>query len=241
MSAEEYIALLNANGAEAAIVGTAATCPDLMELSRAAVKYPGRLRSIGMAMGRTPEEKLACISAQMDCGFTGIRLPADLVAKQPQLLDVVGKASGTPYIEGNQGYRVAARVLLDFLDRYPNCVVCGTHFAGPTDPGIFSREELVGRLFGHPRFLVIFSRQGYMDQDPLKIWSRAVVELTGWDRILYGSEFPVALWRDETYQSTQGWIDQAGLKPTSDERTIFVTVQVDLSGGGVMLRDGAVQ
>src|ERR1035437_7304966 len=34
MSAEEYISLLDSNGAEAAIVGTAATCPDLRELFR---------------------------------------------------------------------------------------------------------------------------------------------------------------------------------------------------------------
>lgn len=222
MSAEQYIAVLDANGAEGGVVGTAATCPDLVELSRAAVRYPNRLRSIGIAMGRSPEEKMACIAAQMDCGFTGIRLQADLLARQPQLLDILGKASGTPYIEGNKGYQVAARVLLDFLDRYPNCVVCGTHFAGPTDPAIFARDRSVDGLFRHPRFLVIFSRQGYMDPEPLKLWTRAVVDLTGWDRIMYGSEFPVALWRDESFTSTQGWIDQAGLKPTPEEREKFL-------------------
>jgi hypothetical protein len=136
-------------------------------------------------------------------------------------LDILGKAQGTPYMEGNEGYRAAAPQLLDFLDRYPNCIVCGTHFAGPTDPAIFTRQESVGRLFRHPRFLVIFSRQGYMDPEPLKIWTRALVELTGWDRILYGSEFPVALWRDETFHSTQGWIDTAGFEPTPAERARF--------------------
>ena len=50
-----------------------------------------------------------------------------------------------------------------------------------------------------------------MEQEPLRIWTRALVELTGWDRITYGSEFPVALWRDETYRSTQSWIDGAAL------------------------------
>ena len=221
LSAEEYLALLDANGAEAAIVGTAATCPDLRELSRAAVQYPARFRTIGMAMGKSPEERSACIAAQMDCGFTGIRLQTDLVVREPALLDILGKAQGTPYMEGNEGYRVAARQLLDFLDRYPNCIVCGTHFAGPTDPAIFSKQELVGRLFRHPRFLVIFSRQGYMDPEPLKLWTRALVELTGWDRILYGSEFPVALWRDETFHSTQGWIDTVWLQPTPAERAKF--------------------
>jgi predicted TIM-barrel fold metal-dependent hydrolase len=221
LSAEEYLAIMDANGVEAAIVGTAATCPDLRELSRAAVQYGDRLRSIGMPMGRTPRERIDCVTAQMECGFAGIRLQAELIAQEPELLDLVGKADGTPYLEGSEGYRVGAPRLLEFLERYPNCVVAATHFAGPTDPAIFSREESVARLFRHPRFLVIFSRQGYMDQDRLRVWTRAVVDLTGWDRILYGSEFPVALWRDETYRSTQGWIDAAGLAPTAAERSKF--------------------
>src|ERR1039457_4525264 len=45
LSAWEFLAILDANGAESAIVGTAATCPDLHELSRAAVQYGDRLRS----------------------------------------------------------------------------------------------------------------------------------------------------------------------------------------------------
>jgi len=221
LSAEEYLAIMDANGVEAAIVGTAATCPDLRELSRAAVQYGGRLRSIGMPMGRTPQERIDCVTAEMDCGFAGVRLQAELVAKEPALLDIVGKAGGIPYLEGSEGYRVGAARLLEFLERYPNCSVAATHFAGPTNPAIFSQEDSVARLFRHPRFLVIFSRQGYMDQDILRVWTRAVVELTGWDRIMYGSEFPVALWRDETYRGTQGWIDAVGLKPTAAERNKF--------------------
>ena len=221
LSAEEFLAILDANGAEAAIVGTAATCPDLRELSRAAVQYPDRLRSIGMPMGRSAQERIDCITAQMECGFTGIRLQCELVVREPKLLDLVGKAGGVPYMEGSEGYRVAAATLVDFLDRYPDAVVCGTHFAGPANPAIFTQNEAVNRLFRHPRFLVIFSRQGYMDPDPLKLWTRALVDLTGWDRILFGSEFPVALWRDETFRSTQGWIDTAGLTPTPAERAKF--------------------
>ena len=221
MSAEEYLALMDANGVEAAIVGTAATCPDLRELSRTAVQFGDRLRAIGMPMGRSPQERIDCVTAQMECGFTGIRLQDELIAKEPGLLDIVGKAGGVPYLEGSQGYKVAASLLADFLDRYPDCVVSATHFAGPTDPAILAKDAAVARLFLHPRFLVIFSRQGYMDQEMRKPWTRAVVELTGWDRIMYGSEFPVALWRDETYRSTQRWIDAVGLTPAAEERNKF--------------------
>jgi len=57
LGAEEFLAILDANGAEAAIVGTAATCPDLRELSRAAVQFGDRLRSIGMPMGRSARKE----------------------------------------------------------------------------------------------------------------------------------------------------------------------------------------
>lgn len=221
MSAEEYLDLMDANGVEAAVVGTAATCPDLAELSRAAVRYGNRFRVIGMPSGRTPQEKADCVKAQMDCGFQGIRLQTALAVRQPELLDIIGKAGGTPYIEGSDAYRVAAGVLAGFLEHYPACVVCGTHFAGPADPSILSTDAGVARLFAHPRFLVIFSRQGYMDQGPLKVWTQAVARIAGWNRLLYGSEFPVALWRDETFRSTQTWIDTAGLTPTPDERDRF--------------------
>ncbi len=221
MSAEEYLALMDANGVAAAVVGTAATCPDLRELSRAAVQFGDRLRSIGMPMGRSPEERVECITAQMACGFTGIRLQDTLIAREPGLLEIVGQAGGVPYLEGSQGYQAAAAVLVEFLDRHPDRVVAATHFAGPTDPAILTQDADVARLFRHPRFLVIFSRQGYMDPEMLKPWTRAVVAITGWDRIMYGSEFPVALWRDETMRSTRGWIDAVGLTPTAEERDRF--------------------
>jgi hypothetical protein len=221
LAADEYIAMLDANHAEAAVVGTAMTCPDLLELSNALLKYPGRLRPIGLPMGTTPAERLDFISAQLDAGFTGIRLQTDLVAAEPRTLDLVGSAGRAAYMEGNNGYRVAARVLLDFLDRYPDAVACGTHFAGPTDPTTLAREDLVRQLFRHPRFYVIFSRQGYMDPQIVKPWTLALIEHTGWDRVMFGSEYPVALWRDETFHSTQAWIDTVGLTPTAEERNRF--------------------
>jgi len=219
--ADDFIQILDANHAEAAVVGTAMTCPDLTELSRALMKYPDRLRPIGLALGKTPAERLEFISAQLDAGFTGIRLPAPLIAAEPQILDVVGKAGRAAYVEGNDGYRVAARVLLDFMDKYPDAAACGTHFAGPTDTGIFGKEDLVRQLFRHPRFFVIFSRQGFQNQEILKPWTFALIEEAGWNKVMYGSEFPVALWRDETFKSTQGWIDAVGLNPTAEERHKF--------------------
>jgi hypothetical protein len=220
-SADDFIQILDSNHAEAAVVGTAMTCPDLTELSHAIMKYPDRLRPIGLALGKRPEERLSFISAQLEAGFTGIRLPAPLIAKEPAILDLVGKYGRAAYVEGNDGYQVATRVLLNFMDKYPEAVACGTHFAGPTDTAIFGKDDLVRQLFRHPRFFVIFSRQGFQNQEILKPWTFALIEEAGWNKVMYGSEFPVALWRDETFKSTQDWIDTVGLNPTAEERHKF--------------------
>ena len=105
---------------------------------------------------------------------------------------------------------VAATVLCEFLDRYPESLVCAPHFAGVTDPGLFERDLSVRFLFRHPRFLVIFSRQGALSPGPLRAWVDALLHNTGWDRVLWGSEYPVSLWRDETYASTASWAESAG-------------------------------
>jgi hypothetical protein len=220
-SAEDFIQVLDGNQAEAAVVGTAPTCPDLVELSRGLIKYPDRLRPIGLALGKSPSERLEFISAQLDAGFTGIRLPVALIAAEPQILELLGRAGRAAYVEGNDGFKAGARVLLDFMDKYPEAVACGTHYAGPTNPDIFGKEDAVRQLFRHPRFYLIFSRQGFMDPGVLRPWTFAIVEEAGWNKVMYGSEFPVALWRDETFRSTQGWIDAIGLNPTLEERHKF--------------------
>jgi hypothetical protein len=111
MSAEEYLELMDANGVEAAIVGTAATCPNLTELSRTAVRYGNRFRVIGMPSGRTPQERVDCVKAQMDSGFQGIRLQTTVAVREPELLDIIGP------VDPFQGRR------------------CGTPFRTPAVPG----------------------------------------------------------------------------------------------------------
>ena len=222
LSAEQYIAVLDANGVERAIIATADTCPDLREISRAVVKYPDRLRAVGMPVGATPADKESAIAEQMAAGFLGIRLPAALVASQPSLLDIIGKAGGIPFVVGPSGLQIVARQLTEFLDRYPTAYVCAPHFAGAVDPAILDSDARVRALFAHPRFVVIFSRQGVYAPDLVATWARAVVERVGWRRVLFGSEYPVALWRDETYSDTLKWIETAGLSPSAEERDAFV-------------------
>ena len=78
-------------------------------------------------------------------------------------------------------------------------------------------DQAVGRLFDHPRLFVAFTRHGALGHTPLERWAHALVRRVGWGRLIWGSEWPVALWRDETYRSTLDWPlrfgpDESGLQ-----------------------------
>ena len=222
LSASEYLKVMDENGVKMAMVCTAETCPDLGELSRAAVEHGERFRVAGLPLGDGPAEIEEGVAAQMDSGFIGVRIPDSLIAGRPGILDVLGKAGGIPFVVGSGGFPSAAAALCGFLDKYPDALVCGPHFAGGGDPEILSANRDVARLFDHPRFAVIFSRHGAFERERLLAWAMAVVARVGWGRIMYGSEYPVALFRDETYASTVSWIDSSGLNPGLKEKEAFL-------------------
>jgi hypothetical protein len=68
-------------------------------------------------------------------------------------------------------------------------------------------------LFRHPRFSVVFSRQGIFPEAIINAWADALVEVLGWDRILWATEAPVLIWRDETVRNTPNWIERYPLTP----------------------------
>src|SRR3954469_18601037 len=94
LSAEEFLWVMDENDIDAAIISGAETCPDVLELSRAIVTWPNRFRAVGMPVGRGPQDVRDAIKAQKDAGFLGIRMPAAMVAAQPELLDIIGAQSG---------------------------------------------------------------------------------------------------------------------------------------------------
>jgi predicted TIM-barrel fold metal-dependent hydrolase len=205
LSLDDQLRLMDREGVEAALLSTAETCPDLREISRALVAHPDRFRAVGMPLGRSPAHLRDAIRAQLDSGFSGIRLPAAFIAVNPDLLDLLGAAGAFPLVVGEQGLRVAAGLLADFLDHAPGRFVLAGHFAGPADPALLGTDPALARLFDHPGFHVAFTRHGALGHLPLEAWARAVVGRIGWPRVLWGSEWPVALWRDETYRSTLDW------------------------------------
>ncbi len=67
-------------------------------------------------------------------------------------------------------------------------------------------DPALSRLYANPRFHVAFTRHGALGHTPLEAWARALVARIGWSRILWGSEWPVALWRNESFASTRDWV-----------------------------------
>jgi predicted TIM-barrel fold metal-dependent hydrolase len=144
-----------------------------------------------------------------------------VIRSDPSLLEIIGKAGGFPVILGFQPGTPVSSIVADFLDQFPNTFVLGAHFGGPLSPRILDHDQGIKRLFDHPRFNVLFTRQGLIDPAVLEPWARVLIDRLGWNRILWGSEWPVALWRDEMYESTKSYIDL--FDPSSTERRLFFT------------------
>lgn len=206
-------------GIERALICPFDSCPDIAECHRAILKAPDRFRAFGLSLGRDQAEVTRGIRAQMDAGFTGIRLGDTKIAEQSWILDVLGDMAGIPMVVGSHGLSAGAPVLLKFLDRFPNAVIVSAHFAGPSAPAILYGPGPVRELFAHPRFNVVMSRQGLFDSKMLDDWSAALVDVVGWQRLMWGSESPVPIWRDEKIARTPDWI--ARLTPDEHQRQAF--------------------
>ncbi len=206
ITVEQLLHVMDAHGVERAIVAGADTCPDLLEVSRAVVEHGDRFRAVGVPLGNSEKEIRASIQHQAESGFLGIRIFDRMLVHYPDLLDWMGELGLTPWVVGSPALEPAAQLLVDFLKRYPGMKVVAPHFAGGGDPGIFSIPGPVKELFDHPNFLVIFSRHGAFESNQIRRWAQVMIDRVGWERILFGSEFPVCLWRNEGYQSTLDWV-----------------------------------
>ncbi len=219
LSTEEFLRLMDENDVECAVLSTADTCPDIQELSRARRAHPDRFRVVGMPLGADHAAILDGIREQLDSGFSGIRVPAAMVATHPDILEPIGQAGGFAIFVGTSGLREGAARIADFIDAYPASFAIAGHFGGPAEPALLDEDADVRRLFDHPSLHVAFTRHGAMGQLPLDAWAAAVVKRVGWGRVLWGSEWPVALWRNETYRSTLDWALR--LAPSAAELEAF--------------------
>lgn len=217
-TAEEFLKKMDAHDVEQTLLSTAQFCPDILELSRAIVTYPDRFRAVGLPLGSDRQSIRTSVKAQLDSGFSGIRIHARAAHDDPELLDIVGREGKFALVVAFEAWTPYGNLLADFLDRYPDSFIIGGHFAGPGDARLLEEPSL-NRLFGHERFTVAFTRQGHFDPAVLLPWAGALIRKLGWQRILWGSEWPVAIWRDESYAQTLNFIDQ--FQPDLESRQAF--------------------
>jgi len=221
IGAEEMLRIMDENRVEAAVITTAETCPDVHELAYGVANWPDRFRAIGIALGKDAEETLQGVRTQLDIGFSGVRLTAAQVQAQPELLELLGDSCAIPYVFGPDLFSAWQR-LVEFLDRYPRCVICAPHFCGIADTSVFDEIPDARKLLTHDRFLVIFSRRGAFELTDIGPLANFFVSEVGWGRLMWGSEYPVCLWRNEAYLSTADWIDIVGLKASEAQRRAFL-------------------
>jgi hypothetical protein len=159
-----------------------------------------------LPLGSSRREVEQGIHMQLDAGFSGLRLAGRHVTESPWILDTLGRSSATPLVCSSDALVREAPHLLAFLNEWSDGVVVAGHFAGPTDPAVFDEHPDVAELFSHERFAVIASRQGLFDPEMLHGWMEELIERVSWDRLMWGSEVPVAYWRNETYAGTREWV-----------------------------------
>jgi hypothetical protein len=210
--------------------------PDYATLFRAIWEYGEQVRGIGIPFGDTREQVLESVLLQLRAGVLGLRIEPQPLLAEPDLLKLLGdwtSSDGRPrwcYAIGAVSTPELSRTLLNWLERYPEVRVAAPHFLSPELLliGDEQREGIVLELLSHPRFFPIFSRHGgvgsrrpYPHEDLLP-WVEQVIALTGWDRILWGSEYPVFFWRDETLGSCQGWLSALMGPLTPKQRTGYL-------------------
>jgi predicted TIM-barrel fold metal-dependent hydrolase len=193
--------------------------PDLAAIHAAMTEWPDRFRCLGVPLGDGRTEIEAGAHAQLQSGFSGLRLTDADVTERGWLLNVLGAHDGTMIVCGQAFSDSCARALLDHLERYPGCTVIGGHFAGVRDPSALTGGVLAA-LFDHPRFNVVFSRHGAFAPAAVESWTHAVLARTGWSRVMWGSEVPILFWRNETIASALAWVDRLG--PSMAERAAFL-------------------
>jgi len=205
-------------GVARAVFSAFDSSPDLDYLLSLAATAPDRVRVLGVPVG-SGRERRSSVQSQLAAGAVGIRLGDRDLASVDGILDAVAESAGIAFVCGS-GLSLAAQAseLVDYLEHYGEAIVLGGHFASPRQVSALS-EGPVHDLFSHPRFYAVLSRHGAFAPDVLVPWTEALIDVSGWRHLMWGSESPVLHWRNETMASAAAWIDK--FSPSASERDAF--------------------
>lgn len=219
-TAEDAIALFDQWGIKKGVFVLGPEVPDYQTLFDALSNYGDRVRGIGIPFGETTEQIRQSVTLQLQAGVLGLRVQKPDLLTSPDVLSPLGEQGRWLYAIGFINRPDLGRHLLQWLTDYPQARLAAPHFLRPYL--LFDRqtnidEGLLCDLLTHPRFYPIFSRHGgagsqqaYPHTD-LRPWVEQVIALTGLERIMWGSEYPVYYWRDETMGACQDWLQALDL------------------------------
>ncbi|MFW5863815.1 MAG: amidohydrolase family protein [bacterium] len=203
--------------------------PDLKSLETARDMAGDRIRYMGIPFGESDDQRRELCDIQIKIGISGMRLMPFEIHSNPYIMDRLGEAGLWLFAINPYGDMKMTRVLLDWLEKYPGGKIASPHFLIPEtidqrtdDPALF-RE-----LLSHPRFHAILSRHGGVgsQQDyphlDLKPWVEEIAEIMSWDRLMWGSEFPVMYWRNEQIDTCRDWISNLGVEMSEEDRAKYL-------------------
>jgi hypothetical protein len=225
-SAAEALTTCDTWGIQKAVLVLGPGVPDIAALVQAQRARPDRIRTIGIPYGATEEQRLVCAEACWAAGVIGFRLQQDEPLDNPRLMDELGARGGWAYAtDPLLGERHTA-FYLEWLDRYPRARIGAPHFVS-TDLCRLD-DERAEALLKHPRFCAIFSRHGqkgsrypYPHPD-LRPWVERVLAWCGWERVLWGSEYPVLYWRGEQIDGARDWLGELGVQMSAEQRAAYL-------------------
>lgn len=204
---------LERHAIDAGIIVLPPVCPDFAEL-RAAREIAGEnVRLVGIPFGDTEAQRAELTAWQIAFGITGLRLMPHEMEPNADSIRLLGEAGRWLFTINPYDSADMQRTLLEWLEKYPKGRIICPHFFKPGPLSKFVEDtHLFKTLLSHPRFFVIFSRHGgtgttrpYPHPD-LKPWVEDIVAETGWEKVLWGSEYPVLYWRDEQIPQAANWI-----------------------------------
>ena len=225
-TAAEALGTCDAWGIDKTVLVLGPGVPDIAALVQAQHARPDRVRAIGIPYGETEAQRLVCAEACWAAGAIGFRLQQDEPRENPTLMAELGARGGWAYATDPLAGERHTAFYLEWLARYPRARIGAPHFLSTNVSRL--DDELAEQLLKHPRFHAIFSRHGqkgsacpYPHPD-LRPWVERTLAWCGWDRVLWGSEYPVLYWRGERIDEARAWLGTLRIVMTEAERAAYL-------------------
>jgi len=228
-SAPSLLKVLQGHPIEKANIVLGPGTPDFAALRAMRSKLGDRVRLFGIPFGETEEQRTELAEFQIKLGVSGFRfMPFEMKSSQAAL-QLAGE-NGLWLLAINP-YQSAdyARQLLAWLEDHPKAHVCSPHFLIPSPLAqVCDDTGPLIELLRHPRFFATLSRHGgvgsqrpFPHQD-LRPWLEDLIENMGWEKLMWGSEYPVLYWRGEHIPQSAEWMGRVFEEASQEQAKLFL-------------------